>query len=169
MCPRAWISKKLRADRHLARVQPIALVLKDVSGLRRHTVDAPVGLAIVVADGDAEPAIVGSHDLDRLLGIAGHHQLVAFASVSSSYGRLPRGVAAFVLHLESPREGDRPGGEGEGRQEKEKGKNPFHPQPFLVYSPPLFPPAILVLIFLGWLLVTLKPDRSSKAAKTSEL
>ena len=74
-----------------------------------------------------------------------------------------------MLDLESTREGDRPGGEGEGRQEKEKGKNPFHPQPFLVYSPPLFPPAILVLIFLGWLLVTLKPDRSSKAAKTSEL
>ena len=71
-----------------------SLVLKDVSGLGGHTVDAPVGLAIVVADGDAEPAIVGSHDLDRLLGIAGHHQLVAFASVSSSYGRLPRGVAA---------------------------------------------------------------------------
>ena len=66
-----------------------------MSGLGRHTVDAPVGLAIVVADGDAEPAIVGSHDLDRLLGIAGHHQLVPFAGVSSSYGRLPRGFAAW--------------------------------------------------------------------------
>ena len=65
-----------------------------MSGLGRHAVHAPVGLAIVVADGDAEPAIVGSHDLDRLLRIAGHHQLVALASVSSSYGRLPRGVAA---------------------------------------------------------------------------
>ena len=65
-----------------------------MSGLRRHTGDAPVGLAIVVADGDAEPAIVGSHDLDRLLRIAGHHQLVPFACVASSYGRLTRGFAA---------------------------------------------------------------------------
>ena len=65
-----------------------------MTGLGRHTVDTPVCLALLVTDGDAEPAIVGSHDLDRLLGIAGHHQLVAFASVSSSYGRLPRGVAA---------------------------------------------------------------------------
>ena len=71
-----------------------SLVLKDVSGLGRHTVDAPVGLAIVVADGDAESAIVGSHDLDRLLRIASHHQLVPFAGVSSPYGRLPRGFAA---------------------------------------------------------------------------
>ena len=65
-----------------------------MSGLGRHTVDAPVGLAVVVADGDAEPAIVGSHDLDRLLRIAGHHQFVPFARVSSPYGRLSRGFAA---------------------------------------------------------------------------
>ena len=71
-----------------------SLVLKDVSSLGRHTVDAPVGLAIVVADGDAEPAIVGSHDLDRLLRIAGYDQLVPFACVSSTYGRLPRSFAA---------------------------------------------------------------------------
>ena len=65
-----------------------------MSGLGRHTVDAPVGLAVVVADGDAEPAVVGAHDLDRLLRIASHHQLVPFARVSSPYGRLTRGFAA---------------------------------------------------------------------------
>ena len=65
-----------------------------MSGLGRHTVDAPVGLAVVVADGDAEPAVVGAHDLDCLLRIAGHHQLVSFARVSSPYGRLTRGFAA---------------------------------------------------------------------------
>ena len=35
-----------------------------MSGLGRHTVDAPVGLAVVVADGDAEPAMIGDDDRD---------------------------------------------------------------------------------------------------------
>ena len=35
-----------------------------MSGLGRHTVDAPVGLAVVVADGDADPAMIGDDDRD---------------------------------------------------------------------------------------------------------
>ena len=87
-----------------------------MSGLRRHTVDAPVGLAVVVADGDAEPAmigdddrddgyddaddaddaepsIVGAHNLDGLLGLARHHHLVALARVPSPDCRLARCLA----------------------------------------------------------------------------
>ena len=90
-----------------------------MSGLRRHTVDAPVGLAVVVADGDAEPAmigdddrddgngdgdhdddaedaepsIVGAHNLDGLLGLARHHHLVALAGVPSPDCRLARCLA----------------------------------------------------------------------------
>ena len=89
-----------------------------MSGLGRHTVDAPVGLAVVVADGDAEPAmigdddrddgygdddnddavdaepsIVGAHNLDGLLGLAGHHHLVALARVPCSDCRLARCLA----------------------------------------------------------------------------
>ena len=85
-----------------------------MSGLGRHTVDAPVGLAVVVADGDAEPAmigdddrddgdkddgddaepsIVGAHNLDGLLGLARHHHLVALARVPCSDCRLARCLA----------------------------------------------------------------------------
>ena len=92
-----------------------------MSGLGRHTVDAPVGLAVVVADGDAEPAmigdddgdggygdgvnddgddgddaepsIVGAHNLDGLLGLARHHHLVALARVPSPDCRLARCLA----------------------------------------------------------------------------
>ena len=35
-----------------------------MSGLGRHAVDAPVGLAVVVADGDAEPAMIVDDDRD---------------------------------------------------------------------------------------------------------
>ena len=88
-----------------------------MSGLGRHTVDAPVGLAVVVADGDADPAmigdddgydgygddaddaddaepsIVGAHNLDGLLGLAGHHHLVALARVPGPDCRLARCLA----------------------------------------------------------------------------
>ena len=89
-----------------------------MSGLGRHTVDAPVGLAVVVADGDAEPtmicdddldddygdgdndaddavepSIVGAHNLDGLLSLARHHHLVALARVPSPDCRLARCLA----------------------------------------------------------------------------
>ena len=41
-----------------------SLVLQDSGGLWRHAVDAPVGVAVLVADGDAEAAVVGADHLD---------------------------------------------------------------------------------------------------------
>ena len=35
-----------------------------LGGLRRHTIDTPVGLSVAVADGDREPAEVGPDDGD---------------------------------------------------------------------------------------------------------
>ena len=64
-----------------------------MSGLRGHAVHAPVGLAIVVTDGDAEPPVVGSNNLDGLVSTAGHHQLVALAGVASADGRLAGDLA----------------------------------------------------------------------------
>jgi hypothetical protein len=58
-------------------------VLKDMPGAGRHTVDGPVGAALVVADGDAEPAVVGAHNLDELPGPAANLQLLALAGVTS--------------------------------------------------------------------------------------
>jgi hypothetical protein len=62
-------------------------ILEDVPGLGRHTVDAPVGAALLVADGDAEPAVVGPDDLYELPLCAGHLQLLALARVSGADAR----------------------------------------------------------------------------------
>ena len=45
-----------------------------------------MGLAIIIADGDAEPPVVGSDDLDVLLGVAGYHQSLPLARVSGPDG-----------------------------------------------------------------------------------
>ncbi len=58
-------------------------VLKDMPCAGRHAVDGPVGASLVIADGDAEPAVVGAHDLDELPGPAAHFQLLSLAGVAS--------------------------------------------------------------------------------------
>ncbi len=57
-------------------------VLKDMRCAGRHAVVGPVGAALVIADGDAEPAVVGAHNLDELPGPTAHLQLLALAGVS---------------------------------------------------------------------------------------
>jgi hypothetical protein len=42
-----------------------------------------VGASLVVADGDAEPAVVGAHNLDELPRATAHLQLLALAGVAS--------------------------------------------------------------------------------------
>ena len=59
------------------------LALEDSGCSRRHAVDAPVGVAVLVADGDGEPAVVGPDHLDRLVGLALNGQVVALAAVGS--------------------------------------------------------------------------------------
>ena len=49
----------------------------------RHAVDAPVGVAVQVADGDAEPAVVGTDDVEMEAGGAGDVQLRLLAGVGS--------------------------------------------------------------------------------------
>lgn len=46
-----------------------------------------MGLAVIIADSNAEPSIVGSDDLDVLLGVAGNHQGLPLARVSGPDGR----------------------------------------------------------------------------------
>ena len=50
-------------------------------GAGRHTVDGPVGAALLVADGDAEPAVVSPDDLDELPLATGHLQLLTLTRV----------------------------------------------------------------------------------------
>ena len=56
-------------------------------GAGRHTVDGPVGAALLVADGDAEPAVVGPHEADarpRLTVNVQHAPLTTIARPSFS-------------------------------------------------------------------------------------
>ena len=59
-----------------------------MASLGRHTVDTPVCLPVLVADGDAEAAIVGPDDLDGFLLLALYEQFLPLAGVASPDGRL---------------------------------------------------------------------------------
>ena len=50
-------------------------LLQDPGGLRCQAVDAPVGVAVRVADGDGEAAKVGPDDLDGGFGVVGAPQV----------------------------------------------------------------------------------------------
>ena len=52
-------------------------------GSWRHAVHAPVSVAVQVADGDAEPAVVGTDDVEMEAGGAGDVQLRLLAGVGS--------------------------------------------------------------------------------------
>ena len=59
-----------------------SLFLEDPLGLGRHAVDAPVGEAVAVADGNGEAAVVGAHHLDDgLARLARDLQRLALAPV----------------------------------------------------------------------------------------
>ena len=59
-----------------------------MSGLGRHTVDAPVSFSLLITDGNAEPAIVCSDDLYGLLLLALYEQLLPLAGVAGPDGCL---------------------------------------------------------------------------------
>ena len=58
------------------------LILQNSGCPWRHAIDTPVCVAVLVADGDREPAVVGPNDLDRLGRFARDGHLLAFATVS---------------------------------------------------------------------------------------
>ena len=63
-------------------------VLENMSSLGRHTVDTPVCLPVLVADGDSEAAIVGPDDLDGFLLLALYEQFLSLAGVAGPDSRL---------------------------------------------------------------------------------
>ena len=46
------------------------LILQNSGCPWRHAIDTPVCVAVLVADGDREPAVVGPYDLNRLARVA---------------------------------------------------------------------------------------------------
>ena len=61
------------------------LVLKDGDGFGRGAVDAPVRVAVFVADGDAETAVIGPDHRDDWVRVAAvYRQIFAFATIRGS-------------------------------------------------------------------------------------
>jgi hypothetical protein len=63
---RAWVAKKSTADCDCAPGLFSTLLVDHPQGARFHAVDAPRRVALLVADGDGEAAVVGSHQVDLL-------------------------------------------------------------------------------------------------------
>ena len=66
VCTRAWVAKKSTADCDCAVGLLPTLLVDDSQGARLHAVDAPRGVALLVADRDGEATVVGSHQVDLL-------------------------------------------------------------------------------------------------------
>ena len=75
---RAWVAKKSAADCNRAPGLLATLLVDDSQGARFHAVDAPRGVALLVADGDGEPAVVGSNHGDAGLWwtFCSEHQVI---------------------------------------------------------------------------------------------
>ena len=59
-----------------------ALWMEDAQGSVRHAVDAPLGVTVLVADGDGEAAVIGAHQVDDLVAVvARQRQRRPFARV----------------------------------------------------------------------------------------
>ena len=70
ICTRARVAKKSTADCNRApRLFPTLLVYH-AQGARLHAVHAPRRVALLVADGDGEAAVVGAHQIDLLALLA---------------------------------------------------------------------------------------------------
>ena len=76
-------------DGHVAGRPPPAPRLDDPQGPRGHAVDGPLGVAVGVADGDREAAVVGPDDVEPQPGGAGDVQPGVFAGVGRAvlFGR----------------------------------------------------------------------------------
>ena len=59
-----------------------ALWMEDAQGSVRHAVDVPLGVTVLVADGDGEAAVIGAHQVDDLVAVvARQRQRRPFARV----------------------------------------------------------------------------------------
>ena len=78
---RTWVAKKSAADCNRAPGLLATLLVDDSQGARFHAVDAPRGVALLVADGDGESAVVGSHQVNLLAVLAFDLQARSLAPV----------------------------------------------------------------------------------------
>ncbi len=77
----ARIPKNRAVHRDLTRRRALATRANNAQRARRHTVDAPLGVAVHVAYGDGEAAVVGADDIQTAAAAAGDVQARVLASV----------------------------------------------------------------------------------------
>jgi len=76
------ISEDASVGRNAAISLLIAFGMEDAQGSVRHAVDAPLGVTVLVADGDGEAAVIGAHQVDDLVAVvARQRQRRPFARV----------------------------------------------------------------------------------------
>lgn len=85
---RTGVSEQTRAGLYAAVLLLRASVVKHSQRLGRHAVDAPLRVAVIVADGDGEAAVVGADQMDQLAVLTLDLQSLAFARV----GRVVAGL-----------------------------------------------------------------------------
>lgn len=56
-------------------------VFDDIEGTRGRAVDTPVEVAVLIADADAEAAVVGTEQMHNVAGLATYPQLPPFARI----------------------------------------------------------------------------------------
>ena len=70
ICTRARVAKKSAADSDCAPGLLATLLAYNSQCSRLHTIHAPRRVALLVADGDGEAAVVGAHQIDLLALLA---------------------------------------------------------------------------------------------------
>ena len=79
---RTGVAKDCAVHRHLTAVRALAARPDNAQRARRHAVDAPLRVAVHIADGDGEAAVVGADDVEAAV-LTGVGRLVRVAVVVS--------------------------------------------------------------------------------------
>ena len=82
-CPWTGISEDGAVHRDVAVCSALAPRPDDPQRPRGHAVDGPVRVAVIIADGDGEPPIVGPDDVEMEAGLAGDVEPAVLAGVVS--------------------------------------------------------------------------------------
>lgn len=110
VCARTRIAKHVRAGQHAAVLLVRALRVQHAQTLRRHAIDAPVDVPMVVADRDREAAVVGAYQIDQVARVAFDRQRFALARVRRLV--LGRACAAAAAQRQTAAGGERTGTAG---------------------------------------------------------
>lgn len=64
MCARAWVAEHARARQYTAILFVRTFRVQHPQTLRRHTIDAPVNVAMIITNRYRESTVIGSNQID---------------------------------------------------------------------------------------------------------